>query len=59
MRDPHVRLKFGNNLYDCKLLDVTDPDERAAQLGPRANENPPLFMCCLSEPSRLRSLRCP
>ena len=30
MRDPHVRLKFGNNLYDCILSHVTDPNERAA-----------------------------
>ena len=40
MRDPHVRLKFGNNLYDCVLSPVTDPDERAAVLGPRARQNP-------------------
>jgi len=39
MRDPHVRLKFGNNLYDCRLSHVTDPAERAAVLGPRA-KNP-------------------
>src|ERR1700693_6284988 len=39
MRDPHVRLKFGNNLYDCVLSPVTDPDERAAVLGPRAKQN--------------------
>ncbi len=41
MRDPHVRLKFGNNLYDCILSPVTDPDERAAVLAARANRNPP------------------
>jgi hypothetical protein len=40
MRDPHVRLKFGNNLYDCILSHVTDPDERASVLGPRAKQNP-------------------
>jgi hypothetical protein len=40
MRDPHVRLKFGNNLYDCVLSPVTDPNEKAAVLGPRAGENP-------------------
>ncbi len=39
MRDPHVRLKFGNNLYDCILSPVTDPDETAAVLGPRAKQN--------------------
>lgn len=36
MRDPHVRLKFGDNLYDCVLSAVTDPDERAAIVGPKA-----------------------
>ena len=30
MRDPHVRLKLGNNLYDCVLSPVTDSEERAA-----------------------------
>jgi hypothetical protein len=41
MRDPHVLVKFGNNLYGCVLSPVTDPDERAAVLGPRARRNPP------------------
>jgi hypothetical protein len=40
MRDPHVRVKLGNNLYDCILSPVTDPEERAAVLGPRASRNP-------------------
>jgi hypothetical protein len=43
MRDPHVRLKLGNNLYDCALSHVTDPDERAAVLGARAKQNPQLL----------------
>jgi hypothetical protein len=43
MRDPHVRLKFGDDLYDCILSHVTDPDEKAAVLGPRANQNPQLL----------------
>ena len=43
MRDPHVRLKFGNSLYDCTLSPVTDPDERAVVLGPRAKQNPQLL----------------
>jgi hypothetical protein len=43
MRDPHVRLKLGDNLYDCVLSHVTDPDERAAVLGPRAKQNPQLL----------------
>src|ERR1700692_2916806 len=36
MRNPHVRIKFGNNLYNCVLSHVTDPDERMAVLGPGA-----------------------
>jgi hypothetical protein len=44
MRDPHVRLKFGNNLYDCTLSHVTDPDERAAVLEQRAKQNPQLLV---------------
>ena len=40
MRDPHVRVKFGDKLYDCVLTHVTDPDERAAVLGARATQNP-------------------
>ena len=43
MRDPHVRLKLGDNLYDCVLSHVTDPDERAAVLGPRAKQSPQLL----------------
>jgi|SRR5579862_1597746 len=43
MRDPHVRLKFGNNLYDCVLTHVTDPNERAAVLATRAKQNPQLL----------------
>ncbi|MBV9745850.1 MAG: hypothetical protein JO099_18970 [Acidobacteriia bacterium] len=43
IRDPHVRLKFGDNLYDCTLSPVTDPGERAAVLGPRAQKNPQLL----------------
>ena len=42
MRDPHVRLKLGNDLYDCVLSPVTDPDEKAAVLGSRAAQNPQL-----------------
>ena len=44
MRDPHVRLKFGNNLYDCTLSHVTDPAERAVVLGQRAKQNPQLLV---------------
>ncbi len=44
MRDPHVRLKFGDNLYDCVLSHVTDPNERAAVLSERAKQNPQLLV---------------
>ena len=40
MRDPHVRLKFGDKLYDCVLSHVTDPEERAAVLATRTQQNP-------------------
>jgi|SRR5579872_6864951 len=40
MRDPHVRIKFGDKLYDCVLSHVTDPNERAAVLGSRAKQFP-------------------
>jgi hypothetical protein len=43
MRDPHVRLKFGDKLYDCVLSYVTDPDERAAVLAPMAKRNPQIL----------------
>jgi len=43
MRDPHVRLKFGNDLYECTLSHVTNPDERAAVLAQRAKQNPQLL----------------
>ena len=39
----HARLKFGDNLYDCILSPVTDPDERAAVLEQRAKRNPQLL----------------
>ena len=35
MRDPHVRLKFGDKLYDAVLSHVTDAEERAAVLASR------------------------
>ena len=43
MRDPHVRLKFGDNLYNCTLSHVTDLQERTAVLGTRAQQNPQLL----------------
>ncbi len=42
MRDPHVRLKIGNNLYDRTLTVVTDPAERASVLQARKKKYPAL-----------------
>ncbi len=41
MRDPHVRLKLGDKLYDCVLSHVADPEERAAVLATRTQPNSP------------------
>lgn len=38
-RDPHVRLKFGNQLFDRTLVPVTDPAEHAALLQALADRN--------------------
>jgi len=37
-RDPHVRLKIGDQLFDRSLLVVTDPAEREAVLQARAKK---------------------
>ena len=37
-RDPHVRLKIGDNLYDRILMVVTDPAERESVLQVRAKK---------------------
>jgi hypothetical protein len=42
MRDPHVRVKIGNNLYDRTMVQVTDPAEREAVLQARAKKYPDL-----------------
>jgi hypothetical protein len=39
-RDPHVRLKIGNQLYDRTLSVVTDPAEKAAVLQAKAKKYP-------------------
>jgi len=39
-RDPHVRLKIGDNLYDRTLVYVTDPDERAAVIQNKRKKYP-------------------
>ncbi len=41
-RDPHVRLKIGNQLYDRTLSFVTDPAEKAAVLQARVKKYPEL-----------------
>jgi hypothetical protein len=42
MRDPHVRLKIGDQLYDRTLFTVTDPDERTGELAARVKKYPQL-----------------
>ena len=41
-RDPHVRLKVGNQLYDRILSPVTDPSEKAGMLQARVKKYPQL-----------------
>lgn len=40
MRDPRVRIQIGHQLYDRRLLLVTDPAERQAVLQARAKKYP-------------------
>lgn len=40
MRDPHVRLQIGDQIYDRTLTPVTDPAERQAVLNARAKKYP-------------------
>lgn len=40
MRDPHVRIQIGNQLYDRTLALVTDPAEKEAVLQARAKKYP-------------------
>jgi hypothetical protein len=42
MRDPNVRIKIGNNLYDRTMVLVTDPVEKDAVLQVRARKYPRL-----------------
>jgi len=39
-RDPHVRIKIGDQLFDRTLVYVTDPDERAAVIRNKAKKYP-------------------
>ena len=42
MRDPHVRIKIGDKLYDRTLVVVTDPAERQGVLEAKAKKYPQL-----------------
>ena len=42
MRDPRVRIKIGNQLYDRRLTLVTDPTEKAGMLEARIKKYPAL-----------------
>lgn len=42
MRDPHVRIKIGDQLYDRTLIYITDPAEKAGVLQARAKKYPQL-----------------
>ena len=42
MRDPHVRIKIGDKLYDRTLVLVTDPAEMDAVLQVREKKYPQL-----------------
>lgn len=42
MRDPHVRIKIGDKLYDRTLVPVTDPAEKDAVLQIKAKKYPQL-----------------
>jgi len=39
-RDPHVRIKIGDQLFDRTLVYVTDPEERAAVIRNKAKKYP-------------------
>lgn len=39
-RDPHVRIKIGDQLFDRTLVYVSDPAERAAVIGNKAKKYP-------------------
>ncbi len=41
-RDPHVRIKIGNQLYDCTLTHVTDPAVIAGVLQVKSEKYPQL-----------------
>jgi hypothetical protein len=49
LRDPHVRIKIGDKVYDRTLVLVTDPSEQAAVLQVRARKYPQLKIPANSE----------
>jgi len=42
LRDPHVRIKIGDNVYDRTLVSVADPAERAGVLEAKGKKYPQL-----------------
>jgi hypothetical protein len=44
VRDPHVRLKFGNQLFDCTLSVVTNPAEKAPLIAVYTKKYPELMV---------------
>jgi len=42
LRDPHVRIKIGNQLFDRTVTLVTDPDEKEGALQTKAKKYPEL-----------------
>ena len=42
MRDPHVRIKIGDKLYDRTLVLVTDPAEKAGRAPGQEKKYPQL-----------------
>ena len=49
VRDPHVRLKFGNQLFDCSLSVVTDAAEKAPLIEVYAKKYPELMASSTAE----------
>jgi hypothetical protein len=53
VRDPHVRLKFGNQLFDCTLSVVTGPAEKAALFQAASKKYPDLMASSASSGTTL------
>ena len=69
IRDPHVRLKIGGQIFERTLSLVSDPDEKAAVLQAKWKKYPQrtvpsvstatVFRCCLSKPGWMFWRACP